>query len=308
MILIISDKYDQSTTTVIEWLDNLKKKWIRLNEDDVVEIDFLGKEIQLINKEKSVLLSDIQSVWYRRGFLNIKWDTLLNDANIKRVHLNERKKIIDFIYYLLRKKKNVNDLFHSDVNKLIVTDIASSLGLSTTNDYIFSDKDNLLKVTEKSNTKYISKPISGDSMMAYEEFTIFNYTTFIDNDKIETTTFFPSLVQNYIVKKYELRVFYFHGLFFSMAIFSQNDNQTTVDFRDYNNSKPNRTVPFKLHEVLEEKLTLLMKSLGLNSGSIDMIVTPENDFVFLEVNPIGQFGMVSYPCNYNLEKVIANYL
>ena len=30
--------------------------------------------------------------------------------------------------------------------------------------------------------------------------------------------------------------------------------------------------------------------------------------VFLEVNPVGQFGMVSLPCNYQLEKRIAQYL
>jgi D-alanine-D-alanine ligase-like ATP-grasp enzyme len=51
-----------------------------------------------------------------------------------------------------------------------------------------------------------------------------------------------------------------------------------------------------------------MNKLDLNCGSIDMIVTPKNEYVFLEVNPVGQFGMVSYPCNYNLEKKIAEYL
>jgi len=46
----------------------------------------------------------------------------------------------------------------------------------------------------------------------------------------------------------------------------------------------------------------------LNSGSIDILVTPNNEYVFLEVNPVGQFGMVSQPCNYYLEKRIAERL
>jgi hypothetical protein len=37
-------------------------------------------------------------------------------------------------------------------------------------------------------------------------------------------------------------------------------------------------------------------------------MTKKGEYVFLEVNPIGQFGMVSAPCNYNLEKKIAQYL
>lgn len=98
------------------------------------------------------------------------------------------------------------------------------------------------------------------------------------------------------------------GKFYSMAIFSQNDNQTSVDFRNYNYNKPNRKVPFQLPMEIEKKLDILMKKLDFNSGSIDMIVTVENEYVFLEVNPLGQFSMTSFPCNYNVEKIIAEYL
>jgi glutathione synthase/RimK-type ligase-like ATP-grasp enzyme len=51
-----------------------------------------------------------------------------------------------------------------------------------------------------------------------------------------------------------------------------------------------------------------MIKLGLDSGSIDMIVSTEGKYIFLEVNPVGQFGMVSYPCNYYIERDIADYL
>ncbi len=36
-----------------------------------------------------------------------------------------------------------------------------------------------------------------------------------------------------------------------------------------------------------------------------MILTPEGKYVFLEINPEGQFGMVSHPCNYYLERELA---
>lgn len=39
-----------------------------------------------------------------------------------------------------------------------------------------------------------------------------------------------------------------------------------------------------------------------------MIYNNDNDFVFLEINPVGQFGMTSNPCNYNLDKIIAEKL
>lgn len=51
-----------------------------------------------------------------------------------------------------------------------------------------------------------------------------------------------------------------------------------------------------------------MKLMDLNTGSIDMIKNKNNEYIFLEVNPVGQFSMVSYPCNYYIEEKIASYL
>jgi D-alanine-D-alanine ligase-like ATP-grasp enzyme len=57
--------------------------------------------------------------------------------------------------------------------------------------------------------------------------------------------------------------------------------------------------------LVEKKIYILMKRLGINSGSIDMVYTKDGRFVFLEVNPVGQFAQVSMPCNYFLEREIA---
>jgi D-alanine-D-alanine ligase-like ATP-grasp enzyme len=51
-----------------------------------------------------------------------------------------------------------------------------------------------------------------------------------------------------------------------------------------------------------------MEELPLTTGSLDFIRTPGGRHVFLEVNPAGQFAMVSLPCNYRLEKRVAEYL
>lgn len=93
-----------------------------------------------------------------------------------------------------------------------------------------------------------------------------------------------------------------------MAIHSQLDAKTNVDFRNYNFEKPNRTIPYDLPKGIKNKIDKLMKELKLNCGSLDMILDLENNYYFIEVNPVGQFGMVSNPCNYYLHKQIAEYL
>ena len=111
-----------------------------------------------------------------------------------------------------------------------------------------------------------------------------------------------------LIKEIELRIFYLHGEFYSSAIFSQRDPQTRIDFRHYNNEKPNKVIPYKLPVEQEKKLQSLMQISGLNSGSIDMVLTDKGEYVFLEINPIGQFEQVSIPCNYNIFKKIAEIL
>ena len=119
---------------------------------------------------------------------------------------------------------------------------------------------------------------------------------------------FPSLIMEKIEKKYEIRSFYLDGRFYSMAIFSQNNKQTEVDFRKYCADRPNKVEPFKLPCDIEEKLERLFRYFDLNCGSIDIIVDKNGKYVFLEINPVGQFQMTSIPCNYNIEQIIANYL
>ena len=120
--------------------------------------------------------------------------------------------------------------------------------------------------------------------------------------------FFPSLIQEYVEKLFELRIFFLNDNFYSMAIFSQLDDQTKIDFRKYNRAIPARRVPFNLPNEIKDKIIKLMRTLNLNCGSLDFIVDLDGNFYFLEVNPVGQFGMVSSPCNFFLEKEIVNYL
>ncbi len=136
------------------------------------------------------------------------------------------------------------------------------------------------------------------------------YTSELCEDDINALDeqFYPTQFQERIEKKYEVRTFYLDGEFYSMAIFSQNSQQSKVDFRNNNLDSLNRYVPYKLSKEIEDKVTRFMKQIKLNCGSIDLICDKMNRYHFLEVNPVGQFGFVSYTCNYNLEKKIAKYL
>ena len=65
-----------------------------------------------------------------------------------------------------------------------------------------------------------------------------------------------------------------------MAVFSQENNKTAQDFRNYDQDNPNRTVPYKLPVRIISKLTRLTRKLSLNTGSIDLIRSIDGEYYF----------------------------
>lgn len=310
MVLIISNSQDRSTTKVIQWLEYYKCKWFRINAEDIVSIEFDVDDLCFLLDGVRLKLSEIKSVWYRRGFINsnlfkkIKVDPNSHPDDINNFLNHEHEHLKQYVYFLLSRKKSLNLYGQAEVNKLIITDLASEYGLEVPKSFILDSLDTLLQIKEN----LITKTISGNPSVFYKNSSGVLYTSVVNIQESMTDSFSPSLFQELIEKKYELRIFYLDGHFNSMAIFSQGNDQTKIDFRKYNMIKPNRNVPFLLPKNIKEKLKKLMKKLNLNCGSIDMIYSKQNKFVFVEVNPIGQFGMVSYPCNYNLEQKVAKFL
>lgn len=72
MILIISDNNERTTTEVIRWLVSMKKTFIRIHEDEILEIKAHQNRFFLESKRNKFFLDEINSVWYRRGNINFK--------------------------------------------------------------------------------------------------------------------------------------------------------------------------------------------------------------------------------------------
>ncbi|WP_209785829.1 grasp-with-spasm system ATP-grasp peptide maturase [Chryseobacterium sp. PvR013] len=300
MILIISQNNEITTTEVIKWLLKLGKSFIRVHEDEIFDIKINEKRIYIESPRNCFFIDEITSVWYRRGGLKFNRLHYKNEA----IHLNMNEYqhwLEDYVIKVLESKKHINKQSNSDINKLIVLEEAQKAGLDIP-PYFLADNTNdvILKKT-------IIKTIGGNPRMEgiLKDSSGMMYTTVIKQN--ENENFFITFFQEKIEKDFEIRSFYLNGKVWSIAIFSQNDDQTKVDFRKYNDEKPNRKVPYNLPKNIEQKIHQLMQSLDLNSGSLDFIKS-DSQYYFLEVNSVGQFLGMSILCNYLLEKEIAEYL
>lgn len=320
MILILTDEDEPTTDLVIDWLNYYNQKFIRISNEGMI---FLKKiyihEMKFeaifdyITTDNTITIDtkDIKSYWYRRSYINWHCDLINNNENNKIIEAfnnliyEENRDAIIMLSKILNRKNNINKFEDNGITKLNILNTALELDITVPETLICKCKTELLNFYYKHNQKIITKSI-GDPVAFYK----YNYcsNTNLVNINNYPDIFGLSLFQQMIDKYIELRIFYLNNTFYSSAIFSQLNANTRIDLKNYDTNKPNKIVPYKISFELEIKLHKLMKTLNINSGSIDMIVTPNLEYYFLEVNPIGQFEQVSIPCNYNLFKIIAQQL
>jgi ATP-GRASP peptide maturase of grasp-with-spasm system len=275
-------------------------------------------------------LYDVTAVWNRRmgisvhGFTNQYIDKnnpgsfFLEKGDTSHYNnlLDESQTLINFIHYLIEKESviTIGSFFSNNVNKLIVLDKAKECGLNIPESYIITNKKDLIKIQANNPNKHLITKAIYEGIYRPDVKNIYQYYSYVERITSRhihsfPDYFYPSLIQIEIEKELELRIFYIHDFFFPMAIFSQDEKSSIVDFRKNNHREtPLKFVPYKLPKEIELRLTKLMHTLKLNTGSIDMILNKEGKYVFLEVNPCGQYGMTSMPCNYLLDRLIARLL
>lgn len=99
----------------------------------------------------------------------------------------------------------------------------------------------------------------------------------------------PILFQEYVEKETEIRVTVIGGSVFAAEIDSQSSLEGKDDWRKAGPGSL-KTNPVQLPKSLSDKCLQIVKELGLNFGTIDLIKTPNGCYVFLELNPNGQWG------------------
>jgi len=321
-VLIQSIKDDINTKNVLDWirlLTNIPIK--RIN--GIKEVKYItchlgvpDNDIKIVSIDNDIYeRKSVLRYWYRRGIFQYAepWD-FKEKIPFKTSVDNINRYNFDLIMNYVHKSFStvgINSYNDNYINKLTVLSIAEDVGLNIPRTIITNNIKELKKFIAN-NTEIIIKPISTSKFSAVyndNSYDIYYQTKkitkqdFVDDREIGIT-----FAQKYIEKKYEIRSFYINKEIYSMCIFSQESRQTEVDYRNYDNENPNRCVPYSLPKEIEEKLVLLMERLHINCGSFDLIFDRKEQYVFLEVNPVGQYDWLSQHCNYYIDKKIASEL
>jgi len=308
MILLLTFSGDLNIDLVITWLKHFKQEYIRINADEVIEneIQVSITEKSIKYKNKNICIDDIRAVWYRKfGYFSESnyFDStkgIISTDDLQQL-AHEFSAILSVLVSLLKKKKWLTAPWVANLNKLDILLLARECGLDIPESYIISKKNQLLELQKNTGKIFITKSIYEHYFIHTQNHIFSMFTKEIINIDNIPSLFFPSLIQEKILKEYELRIFYINGEFYTMAIFSQGNKNTELDFRKYYLENPNRNVPYNLPCAIKEKLLNMLNKMKLNCCSIDIIKSSSDDkYYFLEINPTGAFGMTTIPCNYEV--------
>jgi hypothetical protein len=98
----------------------------------------------------------------------------------------------------------------------------------------------------------------------------------------------PMVFQAYVPKQLEVRITVVGARVFAAELHTQYSHRTKHDSRRYDHFQ----TPIRIHELppeLSARCVQLIRRLELCYGTIDLVLTPDNRYVFLEVNPNGQY-------------------
>ena len=323
MILIITNKEDVHPTPVIKYLSERQIPVFRLNTEALLtdyqfhwycceeNIDFYIKNIKNGLELKG---SDITAVWERRPELP-KELLIENKPEINKHNLEEAKGFLSFLRYYLKDIFSIGNIVFDRVStsKMLQLKIAKELGMNVPDTCFSNCKENIVRFAEKYEY-VVLKSIENDNVWLGNEYEYVFYA-----QKIKSSVFADSqeemfsqsinFVQNYIEKQFELRITVVGTEIFACKIDSQilDDNKGKIDWRQgYNYGLKHE--PFELPQSIKTFCIKYLNKMNLNFGCFDMIVTPQNEYVFLECNPNGQWLWIEHTTGMKISEAIAEVL
>jgi len=321
-VLIVTDKNEPSATKVIDYLQEMDTSFFRLDVSLMLEIQskivlgIRGATLTgYIQSEEGtkIDLETVKSVWFRKPKpISIFGKTSVVERKFIegefKSSLWSLYTCLESVYWMNHPLYALNLLEH---NKLFQLKLAVSVGLAIPDTIVTNKADELIGFCEKHNGFIAVKAVRSQIFQEDDGSAIGIYTNKVSigylKNHVNDIGLAPVMAQEYIEKKLELRITIVGKQVFTCAIHSQDSERTKYDWRRYDFANVKHE-PYELPGSLEFQLLDFMKRCNLSFGAIDMILTPKDRYIFLEVNPNGQFGWIENLANLPISRTIAKTL
>jgi glutathione synthase/RimK-type ligase-like ATP-grasp enzyme len=312
-VLIVSTIADVATDEVAAKLSDRGVSFLRINTENYPLSGTLSTtltpapEHSVVSEFDQRQFSSPVSVWYRRMRTPSRPDDM--DSGVYEFCLQEnRAALLGSILSASARWMSHPQAVWLAENKPYQLSLASSLGLRIPRTLISNDPVTIQETFSRFSQMIVKPVRSGHFVRDGKEYSVFTSRVLSSHlENIESARLAPSIYQELIPKKFDIRVTIVGRRLFAVAIDSQSDPDAMVDWRKTTNAKLPH-YPLTLPIEIEKHLLNFMQLLGLTFGAIDMIQTPDGEFVFLEVNPSGQWLWIDDILSLGISDAVADWL
>lgn len=293
-ILIVTNELDAHADALVLELHKRDIPVFRFHPEDfphtcsvTIEIQDGRLEGEIVTSHRRVALKDICAAWYRHP-----QSLLAGSRNLTSTKLDDYVKAqctatLTTLYESLQtfwvchpsrlRRANIKALQLAEANKA---------GLQTPHTLISNDPTKVgdfVRLSEK--TECAIKPLIALGVSDEQGYRLPLTTTLPEDYPLDSVALAPSIFQPYVHKVADLRCVVIGERIFTARINSQVNESTRLDWRGGECQHEILALP----QQVEASIHRLMDSFGINFASIDMLLTAEGEFVFLELNPNGQW-------------------
>lgn len=309
MILLVTSKRDVTTDLIVQKLQTLRRPYFRLNTEDLPQGTLHGQpgaEWSLSLNGEAFKLSNVTAAYFRRpGMPEIRPSL---PVNLQDFVLQEWQSALTGLYWVLEERwlnspMNIA-LAENKIRQLI---LARSMGFTVPDTLIGNSAPAAAEFAD--SRQCVAKPVK-QNLIEGEGGGKVVFTSRIPRFTSENAAEIeasPFILQQEIVKAFDIRVTVVGEKVFATAIDSQGNPDTEVDWRKTSNP----TLPHEIYElpsVLVERCTALVRKLGLRYGAIDLVLDNDGKHWFLEINPNGQWGWIEMRTGHPIAAAIVDEL
>ena len=294
-IMVITNSLDETVSYLINRYAEIVD-FFRVDVDRFEQYQFYVDDTWVIsNGVIEVSEKTVHAIYYRKPMLP-KLDMFDEQYHglIQRDIVTLINGIVDSFHGVVLSKPYILRKCENKVYQLLY---AQHRGIAVPGSFIGNSNYMCEKYSRKNS---IIKPLSLGKTYGIHGWELYQTNKFyFFNSDVSLT---PVYLQEKKKKKYEVRLTIIDGNEYAVRI----DTKDKLDWRnDYENHKYTRiTCPNKVWKYCIQ----MLRDFNLSFGAFDFIVTPDDQWVFLEVNPNGQWLWLELSLGLDISEKIVNYL
>jgi glutathione synthase/RimK-type ligase-like ATP-grasp enzyme len=300
VILIVTNRQDITADLVVLRLQQRELPYIRFNTEEFpsdVKLSWRADRIShhgaLHFANQSVDLATITSVWYRRPVPPVP-EEQIEDSGARRFAASESQSALRNVWSLLDCRwVSRPDRIRLAEQKLHQLRIAAQVGLDIPTSCVTSSPEEAREFC-RSQRSVIAKSLGRGHVTDEDGRLSIIYTQLLkptDFERLESVALAPTLFQEEVPRAFDLRVNVVGRRIFATEIHVHRSGGPVVDWRREDAAH----IEYRDHQLpsdVADRVLRLVQTYGLQFGALDFVVTPQQRYVFLEINPNGQWAWI----------------